>query len=115
MSINHPLKPGPLSESPNRNTKRQAILSWLRGLFVAAALAVATPPAWGGDIRVGFINPTGPPEFWRQVSATMRAAAAELGIDVDERHTQRSFDKAIALARDFVSQRPRVRLPDRHQ
>jgi len=38
----------------------------------------------------------------------MRAAAAELGIDVDERHTQRSFDKAIALARDFVSQRPRV-------
>jgi ABC-type sugar transport system substrate-binding protein len=113
MSINYPPKPRPLSESPDgvvprRKTMRRAISSWLRGLLVAAAFAGTTPPAWSGDIRVGFINPTGPPEFWRQVSATMRAAAAELRIDVDERHTERSYDKAIALARDFVSQRPRL-------
>jgi ABC-type sugar transport system substrate-binding protein len=106
MSINHLLKHHPLSESPDWNAKRRAISSWLRGLFVAATLAGATSPALGDDIRVGFINPTGPPEFWRLVSATMRAAAAELSIEVDERHTQRSFDKAIAVARDFVSQRP---------
>ena len=36
----------------------------------------------------------------------MRAAAAELGIDVDMRNSERSFDKAIALARDFLSERP---------
>jgi ABC-type sugar transport system substrate-binding protein len=112
MSINYLPKPRPLSDSPNgevphRKTMRRAISSWLRGLLAAAALAGTTPGAWSGDFRVGFINPTGPPEFWRLVSATMRAAAAELRIDVDERHTERSFDKAIALARDFVSQRPR--------
>jgi ABC-type sugar transport system substrate-binding protein len=112
MSINCPPKPRPLSESPHevvphRKTMRRAISYWLRGLLVAAALAGTTPAAWSGNIRVGFINPTGPPEFWRLVSATMRAAAEELGIDVDERHTERSFDKAIALARDFLSERPR--------
>jgi ABC-type sugar transport system substrate-binding protein len=80
--------------------------SWLRGFLVAAALAGTTPAAWGGDIRVGFINPTGPPEFWRLVSATMRAAAAQFGIDVDERQSERSLDKAIAIARDFLSQHP---------
>jgi ABC-type sugar transport system substrate-binding protein len=79
---------------------------WLRGLLVAAALAGTAPIAWGGDIRVGFINPSGPPEFWRLVSVTMRAAAAEFGIDVDERQSDRSFDKAIAIARDFLNQRP---------
>jgi ABC-type sugar transport system substrate-binding protein len=108
MSINHPPKPRPLSESPDQNMKRRTLLSSLRGFFVAAVLAGITPPAWAGDIRVGFINPTGPPEFWRLVSATMRAAAAELGIDIDERQTERSFEKAIALARDFVSQRPKL-------
>jgi len=38
----------------------------------------------------------------------MRAAAVELGIDIDIRYTQRSYDKAIALARDFLSERPPV-------
>ena len=70
------------------------------------ALIATTPAAWSGDIRVGFINPRGPPEFWLLVSATMQAAAAELGIKVDERYTDRSLDKAIAIARDFLSQRP---------
>src|SRR5262245_7977929 len=78
----------------------------LRCLLVAAVLSGTAPAAWSGDIRVAFINPTGPPEFWRLVSATMRAAAAELGISVEERHTERSFDKAIAVARDFLSERP---------
>ena len=108
MSINHPPKSRPRSKSQDQNRNGRTILSWFRGLFVAIALAGTAPSAWGGDIRVGFINPTGPPEFWRLVSATMRAAAAELGIEIDERHTERSFDKAIALARDFVSQRPRL-------
>ena len=81
-------------------------LNCLRCLLVAAVLSGTAPAAWSGDIRVAFINPTGPPEFWRLVSATMRAAAAELGISVEERHTERSFDKAIAVARDFLSERP---------
>ena len=81
-------------------------LNYLRCLLVAAVLAGTAQAAWGSDIRVGFINPTGPPEFWRLVSATMRAAAAELGISVEERNTERSFDKAIAVARDFLSERP---------
>jgi ABC-type sugar transport system substrate-binding protein len=78
---------------------------WLRGFLVAATLAGSTPMAWSADIRVGFINPTGPPEFWLMVSATMRAAAAQLGIEVDERFTERSPEKAIAAARHFLSQR----------
>jgi ABC-type sugar transport system substrate-binding protein len=36
----------------------------------------------------------------------MQAAAAELGIKVDERNTERSFDKAVATARDFLSKGP---------
>jgi ABC-type sugar transport system substrate-binding protein len=80
---------------------------WLRSLLVAAALAGTAPAAWSGDIRVGFINPTGPPEFWQLVSATMRAAAAQFGIDVHERQSERSFDKAIATARDFLGGHPR--------
>ena len=92
-----------------RLSRREAMRcasSWLHGLIVAAALIATTPAAWSGDIRVGFINPRGPPEFWLLVSATMQAAAAELGIEVDDRYTERSHDKAIALARDFLSQRP---------
>jgi ABC-type sugar transport system substrate-binding protein len=92
-----------------RLSRREAMRcasSWLHGLIVAAALIATTPAAWSGDIRVGFINPRGPPEFWLLVSATMQAAAAELGIKVDERYTDRSLDKAIAIARDFLSQRP---------
>jgi ABC-type sugar transport system substrate-binding protein len=80
---------------------------WLRCFLVAAALAWTTSPAWSGDIRVGFINPTGPPEFWQLVSTTMKAAAAELGIDVEIRQTRRSRDKAIAIAQDFLAERPR--------
>jgi ABC-type sugar transport system substrate-binding protein len=69
---------------------------------LAAFVLVATgPTAWSGDIRIGFIDPTGPPEFWRLVVATMQAAAAELGIDVDTRYTDRSYDKALSVSRDF--------------
>jgi len=85
---------------------RWAMLQWLRLLLGAAALAASITTAWSRDLRVAFINPTGPPEFWGLVSATMHAAAAELGIKVDERNTERSFDKAIAAARDFLSKDP---------
>src|SRR5262245_66033412 len=81
-------------------------VNYVSCLLVAEVLAGSAPAAWSGDIRVAFINPTGPPEFWRLVSATMRAAAAELGITVEERHTERSFDKAITVARDFLSEVP---------
>ena len=37
----------------------------------------------------------------------MQAAAAQLGITVDERQSERSFDKAMAVARDFLNARPR--------
>jgi ABC-type sugar transport system substrate-binding protein len=88
------------------------VANWIRGFAVAAILLAAAPAAWGGDIRVGFINPTAPPPFWGLVNTTMRAAAAELGIDVDIRETGRSHDKAIAkaiaLARDFLGESPSV-------
>jgi hypothetical protein len=74
--------------------------SWLCGLVLPAALAATTRAARSADIRVAFINPWGPPEFWQLVSATMQAAAAELGIEVEERRTERSVDRAIAFARD---------------
>ena len=94
---------------PLRLSRRNALRfgsSWLCGLVLPAALAGATRAARSADIRVAFINPWGPPEFWQLVAATMRAAAAELGIEVEERHTERSFDRAIAFARDFLNQRP---------
>ena len=69
-------------------------------------LLAAMPVAWGANLRVGFIDPQEPPAFWNQVDATMRAAAAELGIDVDIRSAERSHDKAIALARAFLSEKP---------
>jgi hypothetical protein len=89
----------------------------LRGLLVAAVLACTTPAAWSGDVKVAFINPNGPPEFWQPVSTTMKAAAAELGIDVEIRESDHSRDKAIAIAQDFLAQRPGARSwpPTRHQ
>jgi ABC-type sugar transport system substrate-binding protein len=80
--------------------------SWLLSVVLVVSFAVTTIQASGSKIRVGFINPTGSPEFWQLVSSTMQAAAVELGIDLDIRHTQRSYDKAIALARDFLGERP---------
>lgn len=79
---------------------------WFRGLLVAAVLGCTAPAAYSGDIKVAFINPNGPPEFWQLVCTTMRAAAAELGIDVDIRDSNHSRDKAIAIARDFLARRP---------
>ena len=90
----------------HRKTMRRAASSWLCCLLVTAVLAGTIPAARSGEIRVGFINPTGPAAFWNLVSATMRAAAAELEIKVDERHYERSFDKAIAAARELLGQRP---------
>lgn len=77
----------------------------LRGLLVAAALACTTP-AWSGDIKVAFINPNGPPEFWQLVCTTMKAAAAEFGIDLEIRDSDHNRDKAIAIAQDFLAERP---------
>src|SRR5262245_30648820 len=77
----------------------------MRGILTAVTVFGAVTAACAGDRRVAFINPTGPPEFWLLVSSTMKAAAAELGIDVDIRYTERSYDKAIALARDFLGER----------
>ena len=73
----------------------------LRGILVAAALAWTTP-ALSGDLKVAFINPNWPPEFWQPVVATMRAAAAELGIDVEIRESEHSRDKAVGIAQDFL-------------
>jgi ABC-type sugar transport system substrate-binding protein len=78
----------------------------LRGAVVAAVVVGTATAASCTDIRVGFINPTGPPAFWNQVNATMTTAASQLGIDVDIRETERSRDKAIASAEEFASRRP---------
>lgn len=80
----------------------------LRGCLATALVVALAPAAWGGDVRVGFINPTGPPEFWNLVDTTMQAAAAELGIDLEIRKSERSRDKAIEFAHAFVDERPRV-------
>ena len=85
--------------------KKECVLSKLVRIFAAIAFLLATmSAAWSGDLRVGFINPTGPAEFWQAVNATMLAAAAELGINVDIRETGRSRDKAIKLAQQFLSE-----------
>jgi len=76
------------------------------GAAAAAVFLGTVTAAWSADIRVGFINPTGPPAFWNQVNATMLAAASQLGINVDIRETERSRDKAIAFAKEFASRRP---------
>ena len=79
----------------------------MRFFFAAIVFLLATTPAaWSRDLRVGFVNPTGPTEFWHAVNATMLAAAAELGIDVDIRETGRSRDKAIELAHQFLAENP---------
>jgi len=79
----------------------------LRALFAAAVLVASATHAVCGDIRVGFINPGMVGEaFWLQVSATMQAAAAQLGIDLDIRYTRRDYDKALVLADELLSQRP---------
>lgn len=59
-------------------------------------------------MRVGFLDPADPPTFWNLVDATMQAAAAELGIDVDIRSMEGSHDKAIARAREFLAEKPPV-------
>jgi ABC-type sugar transport system substrate-binding protein len=78
----------------------------LRGAAAAVFVLGTVTAAWCADIRVGFINPTGPPAFWYQVNATMLAAASQLGINVDIRETERSRDRAIAFAKEFASRRP---------
>jgi ABC-type sugar transport system substrate-binding protein len=78
----------------------------LRSILAAAALTWTTP-ALSGDVKVAFINPNGPPEFWQPVATTMRAAAAELGIDVEIRESDHSRDNAVAIAQDFLAERPR--------
>jgi ABC-type sugar transport system substrate-binding protein len=81
--------------------------AWLHGFLAVAVLVGIAPAAWGGDIRVGFIDPSDPPPFWNLIDTTMRAAAAELGIDADIRQTgPYSRDKAIALAREFLGESP---------
>ena len=79
---------------------------WLRGVLAAAAFAWTTP-ALSGDVKVAFINPNGPPEFWKLVVTTMRAAAAELGIDVEIRESEHSRAKAVRIAQEFLAERPR--------
>jgi ABC-type sugar transport system substrate-binding protein len=86
--------------------RRRMLFFSLRASLIVAALLWSIPTAWSGDIRVGFIDPTGPPQFWLPVSAVMQAAAAELGIDVDIRYHERSHDKSIAIAKDFLGERP---------
>jgi ABC-type sugar transport system substrate-binding protein len=80
--------------------------SRFRGLLVGAVLACTTPAAWSGDIKVAFINPNNPPEFWQLVCMTMKAAAPQFGIDVEIRDWDWSREKAIAIARDFLAERP---------
>jgi ABC-type sugar transport system substrate-binding protein len=81
--------------------------NWLRRIVVAIALMALPSAAFAGDMRVVFISPTGPPEFWTLVTATMKAAAAELGIDVDVVDTGRSRDRAVAVTKDLLAATPR--------
>jgi ABC-type sugar transport system substrate-binding protein len=82
--------------------------SWLRRLLAAAVLTGIPLAAWAGDVRVGFIDPADPPAFWNLVDATMRAAAAQLGIDVNIRSMAASHEKAISVAREFLAEKPAV-------
>jgi len=78
----------------------------VRGVLAAAVLLASPVAAWGGDIRVGFIDPADPPAFWNLVDATMRSAAAQLGIDLEIRSMEGSHDKAISVAREFLAEKP---------
>jgi ABC-type sugar transport system substrate-binding protein len=78
----------------------------LRCLVPAVLCAGLSSSACAGDLRVGFVNPGQPPEFWNLVTTTMRAAATQFGVQVDVRETGRSRDKAIALAKEFLALRP---------
>src|SRR6476469_7029268 len=78
----------------------------LRGLLVTAALACTMSAAWSGDLKVAFVNPHNPPEFWQLVCMTMKAAAPTLGIDLEIRNWDWPREKAIAIARDFLAERP---------
>jgi ABC-type sugar transport system substrate-binding protein len=75
-------------------------------LLLAVVLAANPLCAWGENLRVGFIDPTAPASFWNLVGTTMRAAAAQLGIDVDIRETGHTLDKALSIAQDFLSEKP---------
>jgi ABC-type sugar transport system substrate-binding protein len=79
---------------------------WLRTMAAAGLFLVLVPAAWSAELRVGFVNPTGPPEFWNLVDATMQAAAAELDIKLEVRHTERSKERALAAAQELVSLKP---------
>ena len=79
---------------------------WLRTMAAAGFFLLLAPAAWSGELRVGFVNPTGPPEFWNLVDATMQAAAAELDIKLEVRHTERSRERAVAAANELVSMKP---------
>ena len=79
----------------------------LSGVLAAVVLLVSVSHALCGDIRVAFINPGMVGEaFWLQVSATMEAAASELGIDLDIHYTRRDYDKALAITDEVLSRRP---------
>jgi len=67
------------------------------------------PSASSGDIRVGFVNPGLTVEFWLQLQSTLQAAAAQLGIDLDVRYTNREPRKAVAVTDAMLNERP---LPD---
>src|SRR5262249_24308863 len=88
-----------------RPYRKVCVLFKSMGIFAAIVFLLATTPAaLSGDLRVGFINPTVPPEFWHAVNATMLAAAAGLGVNVDIRETGRSRDKAIEFAHQFLAE-----------
>jgi ABC-type sugar transport system substrate-binding protein len=78
----------------------------LGGVVVAAVLVCTAPAAWSNTVKVAFINPNRPPEFWQRVCTTMRAAADQLGIDLEIRDSSSSRDRYIAIARHFLAQRP---------
>jgi ABC-type sugar transport system substrate-binding protein len=79
---------------------------WVRSVLVAIALAAMPSAAFANDIQVAFIDATVPPEFWKTLTAIMRVAAAQLGIDVEIQQTGKSREKAIAIAKDFLARRP---------
>ena len=98
---------GKTSPDCSRFHRREFVLLKRVGTLVAIVfLLMRSPAAWSEDLRVGFINPTGPPEFWHAVNATMLVAAVELGIDVRIRETGRSRDKAIEIAHQFLTENP---------